>query len=234
MGDKIKIGLTDCSKFSVYSDWVLSYNKNIEIIKLSYKLDNFDRIQECEGIVLTGGEDVDPKFYQLPEYYEYCYADDVDVARDEFEFKVLAHTELHRIPVLGICRGLQVANVFFGGTLIPDIPTWGKFDHAKMPDKSDRYHAIVVNPSSWLGQIVNTDSGLVNSNHHQSADRVGKGLVVSAVSPDGVAEAIERLNPADGAFLCLVQWHPERLKDHQGPFCKNIHDAFIEAILQKK
>ena len=224
------IGVTDCSKFEIYSNWVLSYNKNVEVIQLGYKLNNFDEIKKCDGIVLTGGEDVHPKFYNHSEYYEYCYEDDIDEQRDEFEFKVLAYTEENKIPVLGICRGMQVGNVYFGGTLIPDIPAWGKFNHAKMPDNSDRYHEIIVNPSSWLSQIVNTDKGLVNSNHHQSTDRTGKGLVVSAISPDGVTEAMERMYPEGKSFLCFVQWHPERLRDQQSPFSKNLHEAFISAI----
>ncbi|MCZ4225481.1 gamma-glutamyl-gamma-aminobutyrate hydrolase family protein [Pedobacter rhodius] len=230
MSDRIIIGVTDCSKFDIYSNWVLSCNENVEVIQLGYKLNNFEAIKKCHGIVLTGGEDVHPKFYKLPEYYPYCYDDDVDEQRDEFEFKVLEYTEKNEIPVLGICRGMQVGNVFFGGTLIPDIPTWGKFDHSKMPDKIDRYHEIIVNPSSWLNRIVNTDKGLVNSNHHQSTDRTGKGLVVSAVSPDGITEAMERLNPTGKSFLLFIQWHPERLKDQQSPFSKNLHEAFINAI----
>ena len=230
MSDKIIIGVTDCSKFDIYSNWVLSYNENVEVIQLGYKLNNFDEIEKCHGIVLTGGEDVHPRFYNLPEYYPYCYDDDIDEQRDEFEFKVLEYTEKNSVPVLGICRGMQVGNVFFGGTLIPDIPTWGKFDHSKMPDKTDRYHEVIVNPSSWLNRIVNTDRGLVNSNHHQSTDKTGKGLVVSAISPDGVTEAMERLNPTEKSFLLFVQWHPERLKDQQSPFSKNLHEAFINAI----
>jgi len=230
MPEKIIIGVTDCSKFEVYRDWVQSYNENIEVIQLGYKLNNFDEIEKCQGIVLTGGEDVHPRFYNLPEYYPYCYEDDIDEQRDEFEFKVLDYTEKNEIPVLGICRGIQVGNVFFGGTLIPDIPAWGKFDHSKMPDKSDRYHEIIVNPSSWLYGIVNTDKDLVNSNHHQSTDKTGKGLVVSAISPDGITEAMERFHPNGKSFLLFVQWHPERLKDQQSPFSRNIHEAFIKAI----
>ncbi|MDN3586917.1 gamma-glutamyl-gamma-aminobutyrate hydrolase family protein [Pedobacter aquatilis] len=232
MPDKIIIGVTDCSKFEIYRDWVLSYDERVEVIQLGYKLNNFEEIKNCDGIVLTGGEDVHPRFYNQPEYYPYCYDDDIDEQRDEFEFKVLAYTEENQVPVLGICRGMQVGNVFFGGNLIPDIPIWGKFDHGKMPDKSDRYHEIFVNPSSWLSQIVNTDKGLVNSNHHQSTDRMAKGFVVSAITADGVAEAMERLHPEEKSFLLFVQWHPERLKDKQSPFSKNLHSAFINAIVK--
>lgn len=234
MSDKIIIGVTDCSKYEIYRDWVLSYNNLVEVIKLSYKLNNFEDIKHCQGIVLTGGEDVHPRYYNHSEYYNYCHEDDIDELRDEFEFKILDYTERHQIPLLGICRGMQVGNVYFGGTLIPDIASWGKFDHAKMPDKSDRYHEIIINPSSWLNQIVNTDKGLVNSNHHQSTDKMGKNLVVSALSPDGIAEAMERLYPEGKSFLCFVQWHPERLKDQQSPFSKNLNEAFISAIVNSK
>lgn len=234
MSDKIIIGVTDCSKFDIYHDWILSYDENVEVIRLGYKFKNFEDIKKCQGIILTGGEDVHPRFYNQPEYYPYCYEDDIDEQRDEFEFRVLAYTEENAIPVLGICRGMQVGNVFFGGNLIPDIVTWGKFDHSKMPDKSDRYHEIIVNPSSWLNQIVNTEKGLVNSNHHQSTDRTGKGLVVSAISPDGITEAMERMYPEGKSFLLFVQWHPERLKDKQSPFSKNLHRSFINAIINTK
>ena len=228
--EKIIIGVTDCSKFKIYSDWVLSYNKNVEVIQLGYKLDNFNEIDKCHGVVLTGGEDVHPRFYNLPEYYPYCYEDDIDEKRDEFEFKVLDYTEKNKIPILGICRGIQVANVFFGGTLIPDITTWGKFNHGKMPDKSDRYHEIFIESSSLLSQITNSIGGLVNSNHHQSIDKIGKGFVVSALSNDGIVEALERFDPSNKSFALFVQWHPERIKDQQGPFSKKIHKSFIDAI----
>lgn len=234
MDEKIIIGVTDCSKFEIYHDWVLRYNSDVEVIKLSYKLNNFEAINRCNGIVLTGGEDVHPRFYHHPEYYPYCYEDDIDELRDAFEFKILAYTEENNLPVFGICRGMQVANVHYGGTLIPDIASWGKFDHSKMPDKSDRYHEVTINPTSWLSSIVNTDSGFVNSNHHQSTDKIGKGLVVSAISIDGIAEALERLHPEGKSFFLFVQWHPERLTDQQSPFTKNIHDAFIADILKNK
>lgn len=231
MQQKIVIGVTDCSKYANYSNWISGYGEQVEVIKLSYKAKNFDDIKKCQSVLLTGGEDVHPRFYNKPEYYNYCYADDVSEARDEFELKVLQYTEANHIPVLGICRGLQIANVFFGGTLIPDIPTWGKFNHSKLPDDSDRYHKIAVDPSSWLYSIIDRQEGTVNSNHHQSADRIGDGLIVSAFSPDGVVEALERKDPEGKSFLCLVQWHPERMNDQESNFVKNIREAFVEAVM---
>lgn len=231
MRQKIVIGITDCSKYLNYSNWILGYSEAVEVIQLSHWANNFEEIRKCQGIVLTGGEDVHPRFYNKPELYKYCYETDVSEARDEFELEVLKYTEANNIPVLGICRGLQIANVFFGGTLIPDIPIWGKFNHSKLPDDSDRYHKISVDPSSWLYTIIHKQDGTVNSNHHQSADIIGDGLIVSALSPDGVVEALERKEPNGKSFLCLVQWHPERMNDPESNFVKNIRAAFVEAVV---
>ena len=227
------IGVTDCSKYTNYANWILARGPEVKVKKLTRRPSNLEDIKDCDGVVLTGGEDVHPGVYNRPDLYEYCYKDDVSEARDEFELKILEYTEANAVPVLGICRGLQIANVFFGGTLIPDIPRWGKFNHSKLPDDTDRYHSILVDPASWLHKITGNEAGLVNSNHHQSADAIGKGLIVSALSPDGIVEALERKNPDGGSFLCLVQWHPERMNDQGSNFVKNIREAFIGASGKK-
>ena len=135
---KLIIGVTDCSKYANYNKWIASYAESVEVIKLSYDSNNIDDLENCHGIVLTGGEDVHPRFYGKPELYEYCYKEDVNEVRDEFEWRVLEYSKKNKLPMLGICRGLQVANVFYGGTLIPDIPSWGKFNHSKCSDGKDR------------------------------------------------------------------------------------------------
>lgn len=228
---KLIIGVTDCSKYANYSNWILAHSHNVEVVQLSATRNNLDDIKACDGVVLTGGEDVHPRFYNRPDLYEYCYKDDISEARDEFEWRILEYTEGNAVPVLGICRGLQIANVFFGGTLIPDIPRWGKFNHSKLPDDTDRYHSIQVDPASWLHQITGDETAQINSNHHQSADAIGNGLIVSALSPDGIVEALERKNPDGASFLCLVQWHPERMNDQGSNFVKNIREAFVEAVI---
>ncbi|MET6998023.1 gamma-glutamyl-gamma-aminobutyrate hydrolase family protein [Chitinophaga defluvii] len=233
MAEQLVIGVTDCSKYQIYHNWVQSFAPSCKIIKLGADEGNKDAVKQCSGIVFTGGEDVHPRFYNKPEYLPYCYPDDINEKRDEFELALLQYTQDQQVPVLGICRGLQLANVFFGGTLIPDIPTWGRFNHGKLTDGADRYHPVSIDPDSWLCSLLaNTVGGDINSNHHQSADSIGKGLVVNALSPDGVVEGLERIHAAGAPFLGLVQWHPERINKPENPFRKHLGTAFLKALKQ--
>ena len=199
---KKTIGVLDCSKYNAYATWIAKH-ANVEVIKLGYRLDNFSDIEKCQGILLTGGEDVHPKFYNKIEYLPLCHQYDMDERRDEFELKVIDYSQKNQLPLLGICRGLQITNVYFGGTLVPDIPTSGKPDHSKLND-NDRYHLINTNVGSQLFDIVGNVMGEVNSAHHQSADSIGSGLKVSATSPDGVIEALELDQPDGKSLLMLV------------------------------
>lgn len=223
---RITIGITDCSKYEIYQQWITA-GKNTEVIRLSHHENNLDDIKKCDGILLTGGEDVHPRYYKKKEFLELCH--ELDEIRDAFEWKVLGHAEQNKLPLLGICRGLQIANVYFGGTLLPHIPAFGKFDHSKAgPD--DRYHSLQVDPNSLLREIVQVPEGEINSAHHQAADRIGKGLVANALSPDGIVEGLERQDKKEEAFLLLVQWHPERMHDQDSPFSKSIRGAFIDSV----
>jgi putative glutamine amidotransferase len=223
---KIIVGITDCSRYPNYEKWITD-EPGVDVIRLSYRDNNFQDIKKCHGILLTGGEDVHPKFYNKPEYSNYC--EKIDEERDQFEKRVIEYSQEKELPVLGICRGLQIANVFFGGQLIPDILHFKNSNHTKDRD-SDKYHDVQVKKDSLLREIVGVEKGEINSAHHQSADKIGADLAINATSNDGIIEGLERKDAGGKPFLLLVQWHPERMKDQSSMFSKNIKKSFLQAV----
>jgi putative glutamine amidotransferase len=134
------------------------------------------------------------------------------------------------MPVFGVCRGLQVLNVFYGGSLYPDIPE--RFDTSVVHRTSDRsfdaMHPVSPVEGSWLKALTGVSSGEVNSMHHQGIHRLALPLKASAYSPDSLIEAIERIETDMAPFLMAVQWHPERLGlDH--PLSGPLANRFIQA-----
>ncbi|MEO9022957.1 MAG: gamma-glutamyl-gamma-aminobutyrate hydrolase family protein [Ginsengibacter sp.] len=229
---RIVVGIGEGSKYHNYENWIKE-EPGVEVIKLSYRLDNINEIERCDGIILTGGGDVDPQLYHRPDFLPYTDPNDVDVKRDEFEWKIMQHIDEKQKPLLGICRGLQVANVYFGGVLVPDIPSFGKFNHSGFKEGNDREHAVGIDPNSELYQIAGEEKGWVNSAHHQSVDTPGAGLVVNALSPDGIVEGMERKEKNGKAYLMLVQWHPERMINQDSGFSRKIKQSFLNAIREK-
>lgn len=226
---KIAIGVSAGRKYENYAKW-LKQHPEVEIVKLGAEEKNFQAITGCQGLLLTGGEDVHPRLYNKPGYVEQFRLDDLDEARDEFELKLLAYAHKRRLPLLGICRGLQITNVFLEGTLVPDIVAFGRTDHKKHQEGNDRQHPIWLKENTFLTEITGLAKGEVNSAHHQSIDLLGEGLAMNCVSPDGTVEGVEIKEREDHPFLLLVQWHPERMQDQQSPFSLNISRAFIEAV----
>lgn len=222
---EVIIGITDCESFKNYERWFAS-SPGVTVLRLSWKEKNYNDLSRCHGLVLSGGEDIHPSYYNRPEYVQLCH--EINPGRDEFEWRLLEESEKNKTPLFGVCRGLQVANVFFGGTLIPDIPAFGRLNHSRFPGR-DRYHSVTVDENSFLCSITATNAGAVNSSHHQSAERIGKGLVVNCFSPDGIVEGIERKDPHGQPFLLLVQWHPERMEDLTSPLSRKIKESFIAA-----
>ncbi|HEU0014953.1 MAG TPA: gamma-glutamyl-gamma-aminobutyrate hydrolase family protein [Longimicrobium sp.] len=166
----------------------------------------------AHGLVLTGGEDVDPARYgqeRLPEVF------DPNPARDEMEIAAV-HEALRRgMPVLGICRGMQLLNVAMGGTLYQDLPTQlaGDVLHEQEAEINARWHQGRVEAGSGLERVFGTAELHINSFHHQAVRDVAPGLRPVAWAEDGVVEAVEG---TDHPWLYAVQWHPERGEAH-GP-----------------
>ncbi len=156
-------------------------------------------LDRVDGVLLTGGQDVGGPAAG-------------DLARDEVELALLAGAWERGTPVFGICRGLQIANVFHGGTLVADLPQTAEHPHAEGEAQSAVRHPIAAT-AEWVAASFPGDA-VVNSIHHQAVDRLGEGLAVAASAPDGVVEAIESTDP--GWFLRAVQWHPEKLPGATG------------------
>jgi putative glutamine amidotransferase len=227
------IGITDTynTKFDLYVSWLHKVAKGADIVKLSHRTKNVKEVKQCEGVVLTGGHDIHPRYYGREDYL--ALAVDVDEKRDEFELQVVQDALKKKIPLLGICRGMQLFNVALGGSLIPDIARAGHKNHGKTKEGKDRRHKIVIAQGTTLHWIVESAKGEVNSSHHQAVDAIAGGLRVAATSPDGIVEALEWTESAAKPFLQLVQWHPERMEDFSNPCSKNLLEHFVLAVVSK-
>ena len=224
----IKIGVTFSeSNYSNYPLWIKGNDSTIEIIELSYETNNLQEVFNCDAVVFTGGIDMDPI-----EKIEYANAPkEFNRIRDLFEKAVLELALQQRKPILGICRGLQLINVYQGGTLHLDNGEAKNIIHKK--ETEDKKHSIQVKKDSQFYSIVKQEFGEVNSAHHQSIDKLGLGLKAVAHTEDGLIEVIESTNPNE-QFLIALQWHPERMMDLESPFSKDIRSALIENINKSK
>jgi putative glutamine amidotransferase len=192
-------------------------------------------VRRCDGVLLTGGEDVDPRLYRngLPDRLRRTVTVTPDGgARDLREFLLIDEVFRLRKPLLAICRGHQVLNVALGGTLIVDIPTEipQAINHRCMERRSEVVHEASLTESGLLFRITQRKSLGVNSTHHQSVGRVAAPLQVIARSADGVIESMQ-LKPVSVPmlpFLLSVQFHPERLANRY-PEHRAIFMAFTQA-----
>lgn len=230
------IGITQSdSKFHLYGPWMQGDDKDIEIITLSYDDDNFEDLKKCDGIMITGGIDTHPKFYNNNRLNYPLGPEEFNEKRDIFELKIFEYAQKNDVPVLAICRGMQLVNCALGGDLIQDLEEAGKTDHKKQTQYDDGKHKVFVNKTSLFYKIAGLDKGEVNSAHHQGLGKIADELMISAVSIDDVPEAMEYYDKTNKPFLLCVQWHPERFKIEETmvPFSKNIRTAFLASIKNK-
>lgn len=222
------IGITVCeNNFNLYLKWLEHFNAEYVIIdyRESDAMDNFGKVS---GLILSGGVDIYPELYNDWETKE--DTGKYNTKRDGFEYKLLEQAIDNNIPVLGICRGCQFINVYFKGSLIYDIPTIRKVDHSKLEKNTMRTHNVNIISETLLYNCVQQSKGEVNSSHHQSVDRLGEGLIISAKADDGIVEAIEYAEKVNKSFLMGIQWHPERFSDFDNIYSKNIFEAFRDSM----
>lgn len=210
------------SKIQYYVDWLKSLDSNVAIKNLHHLNNTPEDLLECTSLLLPGGSDVNPMLYG--QNNDLVLSRNIDDDRDKFERELLEVALKNKLPILGICRGLQLVNVHLGGTLHQDIP------NHKGNEGSDLDHIIKVFDNSLLKEITGTDNGKVNSSHHQAVDKVADDLVVTTVSEnDNVIESLEWKDKENKYPLLLVQWHPERMSDKStNPFSKGILNWFLK------
>jgi len=177
-----------------------------------------------DGLVLTGGEDVDPAFYG---HEPHPALGSVDQVRDAFELALFRDAWVRRLPVLAICRGIQLVNVALGGSLWQDIAAQrpGALPHQQPDGRDARTHGVTITAGSRLAGALGTTRCQVNSFHHQSIRGLAPGLVITARAPDGEIEGVESA-PVD-PWLLAVQWHPEEFHHHERAPDHGLFDALI-------
>ena len=204
-------------------------NYNVVFILIPVDLKQINKYtQLVDGVIFTGGADVDSKYYNQPKHP--TNSED-SPKRTEFEIKFLKNLLNEKKPILSICRGMQLINIALGGDLIQDISSYIKteINHKSVKNGQgylNKVHRVETKENSLLRKITNKKEFWVNSNHHQSIDKLGKNLIISGISPkDNIIEAIEIRDYPN--FFLGVQWHPEFIFTDEDKkifqyFCKSL------------
>jgi putative glutamine amidotransferase len=222
------IGIAACRKLEDYRQSILHVGGEPRTLDPSMAVE--EALAGIDGLMLTGGGDVAPSRYGEVAHPS---VEEAEAGRDEFETALVLGARARKLPILAICRGVQVLNVACGGTLVQDIPSQiaGALTHSLQVPQHQPYelaHEVWVDKDSLLAGLMRerlVDEALeVNSRHHQAVKNVARGFVVTATAPDGVIEAIE---DPDARFCLGVQWHPENFF-RTGEF-RALFEGFVEA-----
>jgi putative glutamine amidotransferase len=224
-------------KHENYVRWLTADEEGIEVVRL--EAGGGGSIIGCDALVLSGGVDIYPGYYKGG--VEYPGGGGWRPERDAFELEMLEAALVKGLPVLGVCRGLQLINVYQKGTLVQDLGPAGDIVHEGVPG-ADKEHRVLVDAGTVLGEVVGFEGegrggaacrGIVNSAHHQAVDQLGVDLRVTCRAEDGTIEGLEWREPAARPFLMAVQWHPERMYVNgvgDEGFYRGVRERFIDEI----
>lgn len=219
-----RVGVTFCGENKIASYEFAVAAAGLEPVRLT--IDGAPSLKDLDGLLLTGGADVNPARYGQERGPQTEAPDDL---RDQMECDLLAEALRRGVPVLAICRGLQLINVHLGGTLHQHIEP-ASLHAVRKPGQPPRQHQpahpVVVDGGTRLASIVGAGEHQVNSRHHQAVDRVGRNLRISARSTDGIVEGLELESQP---FVVAVQWHPED-RIEISPADRKLFEAFSEAV----
>jgi putative glutamine amidotransferase len=230
MASRPVIGVTRCSALDDYLASIERAGATARVLEVSESPRAL--VADLDGVLLTGGGDVDPALYREERHETIS---DAEPGRDEFEIDLARRAASADLPLLAICRGAQVLNVSAGGTLVQDIPSAvaSTLTHSLQEPRDARAHEVHIAPGSRLHDALGSAVGpagtcRVNSRHHQSVGRIGSGLVATATAADGIVEAIEL---PSARFAVGVQWHPENFW-RTGEFMP-LFESFVAAARER-
>jgi putative glutamine amidotransferase len=185
-------------------------------------------LDRVDGVCLSGGPDLDPSAYGQGTHPA---TGPVEPDLDAFELVLTRGADALGLPILAICRGMQLLNVARGGSLHQHLPELvsGEIDHRQATPGTEPTHVVALEDRSHVARVLRIDRAEVNSFHHQAVDRLGEGLVVAGRAPDGTVEAIEAI---DRDFVLGVQWHAESLTAR--PEQAALFEAFVDAAQQRR
>ncbi|MEI8202282.1 MAG: gamma-glutamyl-gamma-aminobutyrate hydrolase family protein [Bacteroidota bacterium] len=228
-GDTLRIAISKgigSNSYQKYHQLIKNVDKKIITLNLyGLMVDSAKKVlKTCDGIIFSGGVDIHPSYYKSDSLAKYC--EEFDSYRDSLEIGLAEEAFRLKIPILGICRGLQLLNVYLGGTLTPDIPTLrGKTVLHRIND-TVCMHQLEINQNCLLFELNGNKSvAKVNSFHHQAIDKIAPLLKAVASTKDGSIEAVELKNSST-QFLLALQWHPEKLT--KSMLSKRIASKFVE------
>ncbi|MGM0566272.1 MAG: gamma-glutamyl-gamma-aminobutyrate hydrolase family protein [Bacteroidota bacterium] len=215
--------------YDTYREWLLDADSSLQFVNL-YELSEAEvteKLKQVDGVVVTGGEDIHPQWYDRPEDTVLCNT--INRRRDSLDISIIKTSADENIPLLGICRGMQAMNVALGGSLYADLPTqFSESTAHRNPPFEDTLHQITVNQASLLHLIAEAYEANVVSNHHQGVREIAPELRAVAFSDDELAEALEWKKPAGKNFFLGVQFHPER--NEKGAIPPKLADYFIREV----
>jgi len=220
------IAIPPCDKLRDYEESIRRAGADVRVLDRAIDRPE-DVIRSAQGILLPGGGDVMPSIYGEAAHRTYSAA---EPGRDDYELELARRAVEADVPLLGICRGIQVLNVARGGSLVQDIQDeiGVTVNHTQRDSPVTIAHEVWISEGSLLDRLMRerleSDLCPVNSRHHQAPKVLGAGLIVSATAPDGVIEAIE---DSSRRFCLGVQWHPENFY-RTGEF-RPIFEGFIQA-----
>jgi len=235
LNQPLKIAISKAVPFESYQYYV-KWLKDADSSILYYDMYSLgidsalELLRNCDGLLLTGGEDINPIYYGCE--FDSLKCDQPNNYRDSLELLLIENALTHNMPIMGICRGLQLLNVYFGGTLIFDIPTdYDTIVKHRQPAYNPARHNVNIMEGSLMHQITYALEGNTNSNHHQGIDGLAPLLSGATYTQDGLIESIELTNRNNKPYLFAVQWHPERM-NYSNPLSGELAKRFLKESRQ--